>query len=134
MKALIGNEVDFIITPAFFAFQFAPKGQMKVLAAMDTVRLKELPDVPTVVEAGFNVPPFRFWSGFLLPAQTATPIVQRLHKEFLTALTSASVAEKMKASGGLIDYSKEPEELRKFIVAEAAWMGDLAKQLKLEAN
>jgi len=134
VKALIGGEVDFIITPAFFAQQFAPQGKMKVLAAMDTTRLKSFPDAPTIVEAGVNVPPFRFWSGLLVHADTPPAIAQRLHKELLIALYAPSVLEKIAATGAVMATNKNPEDFRKFIASEAAWMEDLAKQLKLEKS
>jgi len=134
VKALIGGEVDFIITPAFFAQQFVPQGKMKVLAAMDTTRLKNFPDAPTIVEAGVNVPPFRFWSGLLVHADTPPAIAQRLHKELLIALYAPSVLEKIAATGAVMATNKNPEDFRKFIASEAAWMEDLAKQLKLEKS
>ena len=63
VKALIGGEVDFTIVATAFAAQFAPRGLVRVLAALDERRLPELPEVPTVREAGVNVPPLRVWGG-----------------------------------------------------------------------
>ncbi len=134
VKALIGGEVDFIITPAFFAGMFVPKGQMNLLAVMDTERLKDFPNVPTIGQAGVDVPPFRFWSGVLVKAGTPAPIVQRLHKEFVASLATPGVIKTQEATGNKPAPSKDPEDLRKLMISEGVWMGDLARQLKLVAN
>jgi tripartite-type tricarboxylate transporter receptor subunit TctC len=134
VKAVIGGEVDFIITPAFFAAQFAPKGQMKVLAAMNTTRWAGLPDVPTIREAGVNVPPFNFWTGLLVKAGTPAAITQRLHREIAAASLTPSVKAVLASAGSIAAPSRDPEDLRKRIVAEAASMGELAKLLNLQAN
>ncbi len=93
---------------------------MKVFAAMDSTRLKDFPDVPTIAEAGVNVPPFRFWSGLLVHANTPPAIAQRLLKELLIALASPPVLEKIAATGSVMTYSKNPEDFRKLIASEFA--------------
>lgn len=134
VKAVIGGEVDFTVAPAIFAMQFAPKGQVKVLAAIDQIRLKEFPDVPTIVEAGVNVSPLRIWGGFAVHPDTPPAIVQRLHRELAAAATSAAVVEKLTPFGMVIQASKTPDDFRKQIAAEVGWMTEIAQDLKLEAN
>lgn len=134
VKALIGNEVDFIITPAIFGVQFAPKGQMKVLAAMDSARLSMLPDVPTLKEAGLDVPPFRFWTGILAKAGTPPAVVQRLSKAFAEALTKPPVLAHMTNVGGRPHANSQPEALRQRILSDVASFGELARHLNLRAE
>jgi len=134
VKAVIGGEVDFIITPAFFAAQFAPKGQLKVLAAMNSTRWSAMPEVPTIAEGGVSVPPFNFWTGLLVKAGTPAAITQRLHREIAAASRTPSVTSILTSAGSVAAPSRDPEELRQRIVAEAASMGDLAKQLNLQAD
>jgi len=134
VKAVIGGEVDFTIAPAIFAMQFAPKGQVKVLAAIDQARLKEFPDVPTIVEAGVNVSPLRMWGGYAVHPDTPPAIVQRLQREFAAATVSAPVVEKLTPFGMVLQSSKSSDDFRKQIAAEAVWMSEVAKDLKLEAN
>ena len=134
VKALIGGEVDFTVAPAIFAMQFAPKGQVKVLAAVDQARLKEFPDVPTIVEAGVNVSPLRMWGGYAVHADTPPAIVQRLQRELAAAAVSAPVAEKLTPFGMVLQSSKSSDDFRKQIAAEVVWMSEVVKDLKLEAN
>jgi tripartite-type tricarboxylate transporter receptor subunit TctC len=132
VKAVMSGEVDFIITPAFFAAQFAPTRQIRILAAMNSARWSGMPDVPTIIEAGVNVPPFNFWTGLLVKSGTPPSITQRLSKEISVASLAPSVKAIMAAAGSVPASSNNPEVLRKRIVAEAASMGELAKQLNLK--
>lgn len=134
VNALIGGQVDFIITPVALAQRFAPDGRMRVLAAMNDRRLATLPDIPTIVEAGVKVPPFQFWIGLLAKAGTPAPIMQRLHKEIHAAMLSPAVEKVHSASGGIYYPSNNPEALRERIRNEAQSMAALARQLKLEIN
>jgi tripartite-type tricarboxylate transporter receptor subunit TctC len=132
VRAVMSGEVDFIITPAFFAAQFAPKGQIRVLAAMNSARWSGMPEVPTIVEAGVNVPPFNFWTGLLVKSGTPSSITQRLSKEISAASLAPSVKAILTSAGSVPASSNDPEELRKRIVAEAASMAELARQLNLK--
>ena len=134
VKAVIGGEVDFTIAPAIFAAQFAPKGQVRVLAAVDSARLKEFPDVPAITEVGVNVTPLRLWGGFAVHADTAPAIAQRLYKDLAAAATATSVVEKLTPFGMHIMASKSPDEFRKLIASDAAWMTEAAKGLELETT
>lgn len=134
VKALIGGEVDFVVAPAIFAAQFAPKGQVRVLAAIDNVRLKEFPDVPSITEAGVDVAPLRLWGGFAVHADTPPAIVQRLFKELAAAATSAPVVARLTPFGMHLEASKSPADFRKLITSDATWMAEVAKGLKLDIN
>lgn len=134
VKAVIAGEVDFTVAPAIFAMQFAPKGQVKVLAAMDQSRLREFPDVPTIVEAGVNVSPLRIWSGFAVHPDTPPAIVQRLQSEFSKVAVSAPIVEKLTPFGMTLKSSKSVDEFRKQISADAAWMTEAAAGLNLATN
>jgi tripartite-type tricarboxylate transporter receptor subunit TctC len=134
VKAVIGGEVDFTVAPAIFDMQFAPKGQVKVLAAIDQTRLKEFPDVPTIVEAGVNVSPLRIWSGFAVHPDTPPAIVQRLQRELAAAGMSSPVVEKLTPFGMTLKSSKTSEEFRQQIASDVIWMTEVVKDLKLEAN
>ena len=134
VKAVIGGEVDFTIAPAIFAAQFAPKGQVRVLAAMDDARLKGFPDVPAITEAGVAVSPLRLWGGFAVHADTAPAIAQRLFKDLAAAATASSVVEKLTPFGMHIMASKSPDDFRKLITADVSWMTEAARGLKLETS
>jgi tripartite-type tricarboxylate transporter receptor subunit TctC len=133
IKALLGGDINFMMAPAIFAKQFAPSGQVRVLAMMDGVRWKDMPDVPTFAEAGVNLPPMTYWGGYVARAGIPPEIVQRLHREVSAAALDPSVVEKMAASGQSAVVSKSPDDFRQFIVSEIAWMTEAAKGLDLKS-
>jgi tripartite-type tricarboxylate transporter receptor subunit TctC len=122
VKALIGGEVDFTIVATAFAAQFAPRGLVRVLAALDERRLPELPEVPTVREAGVNVPPLRVWGGYAVRAGTPAAVLQRLHGALVAAAREPEVAARVAPLGMTVFTSPAPADFSALIAADLAWM------------
>ena len=95
---------------------------------------KSLPDVPTITQAGVNVPPLRFWTGLLVKAGTPKPVIDRRYKAFATAAVQPSVIEQLAATGVVVSPRQDAQELRQRISTEAAAMGKPAQQLDLKMN
>ena len=134
VKALIGGEVDFTIVATAFAAQFAPRGLVRVLAALDERRLPELPDVPTVVEAGVNVGPMRTWGGYAVRAGTPAPQVQRLHRVLVASAREPEVAARVAPLGMTVFTSAAPADFSALIAADLAWMKAMALGLGLKGR
>jgi len=75
-------------------------GKVKALAVMSAKRAAELPDVPTLAEAGFPGLEMTTWYGLFVTAGTPPEIVSRLHAETAKALKSADVDERLRGLGG----------------------------------
>nr|WP_235844743.1 tripartite tricarboxylate transporter substrate binding protein [Cupriavidus agavae] len=76
--AVISGELD----TAFDTWSALPQikaGKLKPIAVSGTKRMAQLPDVPTVEEAGYKPFDSTFWIGLLAPAGTPPQIVQKLH-------------------------------------------------------
>ena len=129
VKDLIGNQVDFTITVASFGAMYAPTGQVRMLGVFDDKRLKEMPDVPTVAEGGVRVDPLVFWGGYAVKAGTPSAIVQRMHQELARAATAKSVVDKLAPMTVGAVASRDPEEFRRLINADIAWMAELARTI-----
>ena len=74
-------------------------GRLLGLAVSGKTRAPNLPDVPTVAEAGVPGAEFNFWIGVLAPGQTPRPIVNRLHAEIVAALAVPEIRERALAAG-----------------------------------
>jgi len=131
VRGLIGSEIDFVLTASTFAHTFAPKGQVRVLAVIDSERMKEMPDVPTIAQAGVNIPPLVFWSGYAVRADTPAAIVQRLHAELIAAATSATVQNALSPMGITAATSRSPQDFRKLISDEVAWMSEISRDMQI---
>jgi tripartite-type tricarboxylate transporter receptor subunit TctC len=132
-KALLGGEITFMgMAPGIFAKQFAPTGQVRVLATMGATRWKDFPDVPTLAESGVNITPASYWGGYVVRSGTAPDIVQRLYREVSAAAMDPSVVEKIAASGQVAHVSKSPDDFRQFLASEMSWIAEAAKGLDLK--
>jgi tripartite-type tricarboxylate transporter receptor subunit TctC len=132
VKGLISGEVDFQLTAVTFAHTFAPTGQVRVLAVMGNQRMKDMANVPTIAEAGFNVSPFSYWSGYAAHANTPTQIVDRLHKDLSVAALSPFVRERLGNIGLNPQVNQNTQEFRKMITDEVNWSMEYSKGLNLD--
>jgi tripartite-type tricarboxylate transporter receptor subunit TctC len=131
LKALLGGEIDFQLTAGIFAKQFAPTGQVRVLATLEPTRWKDFPDVPTMAEAGVAVAPMTYWGGYVVRAGTPLTIVDRIRADLAAVAVLPAVTDRLAAAGGMSSVSPSREAFRQQIASEIAWMGSAAKQLGL---
>ncbi len=134
LNAVIAGDIHFTGVNVFSALPFIRSGKLRALAALDSTRIKALPDTPTIVEAGVNTSTTRIWSGFAVHPATPAPVVQRLFTELVAAMNSPEIVKKYSPLGILTTTSKSPEEFRNLITAEAAWMGAASKKIDLINN
>jgi len=71
-------------------------GKLKALATSASRRIPELPDVPTVRELGYPMLEAEGWNGFFAPAKTPREVLERLNREFATAVKHPDVAKRMR--------------------------------------
>ena len=94
-------------------------GAMKGLAVTGRERWPELPDVPTVAEAG--VPGFAStsWQGWFMPASTPAPIVARIQGEVAKILAIPDVQARL-ATMAYEGVGSTPEEFAAYYQREIA--------------
>ncbi|GAP35951.1 tripartite tricarboxylate transporter substrate binding protein [Piscinibacter sakaiensis] len=117
LTALLGNEVPMVIAPATAALPQIKAGKLRPVATTGPARWAGMPELPTVAEqgvAGFDV---RSWAGWMLPAGTPQPIVERLHAETQKALQLPTVRSRLEEMGGEARGSS-PQEMTAMVAAE----------------
>lgn len=99
MLALMGNQVDVLITASPTAIPVVKGGKVRALATTGDKRLGGLPAVPTFKEAG--LPGFTVvnWFGLAAPKGTPAPIVQKLQQEVAKAMTDPALLERLSQQG-----------------------------------
>ena len=75
-------------------------GKVRALAVMSPKRSPELPDVPTLAEAGFPGLEMTTWYGVFAPAGTPKDVVARLNAEILKALQTPEVRTRITGLAG----------------------------------
>jgi tripartite-type tricarboxylate transporter receptor subunit TctC len=116
---VMGGRVDTYFSPISAGLPFIQAGKLRALAVTSAKRASQLPDVPTMAEAG--VPKFEFilWFGLWGPTGIPAPIVSKIRKDFGTALADASVREKLLVLGNEV-LVMNPAEFRKFVESQIA--------------
>ncbi len=94
---LAGGRVDFMVVSAPEALSFIKDGRLRALGSSSTKRASSLPDVPTIAESGLKDYSVTAWAMLVVPAGTPAPIVQRLNREFNTAVSDPDVRRRFDA-------------------------------------
>jgi tripartite-type tricarboxylate transporter receptor subunit TctC len=71
-------------------------GKVKAIAVTGDKRLDELPDVPSMAEAGYPGVDVHLWSGIFAPAATPSAITDKLEKNLRESIRDPGVAAKLK--------------------------------------
>ncbi|GAA4323170.1 tripartite tricarboxylate transporter substrate binding protein [Pigmentiphaga soli] len=102
-------------------------GKVKALAITSTARSPLLPDVPTIVEAGYPDAVYSNWYGLVAPAATPAPILDQITKAFVGAMHDPAVHEKLVQMGAIV-VASSPAEFDTRIKEEAKMWGDIIKK------
>ncbi len=119
VQDLMAGRVDVFVADQAVILPQVQAGGLRALAVTPRERSAQLPDVPTVAEAG-NLPAYELFAWFVLaaPAGTPAPIVQRLNQAVRTATDSAELRERLATGLGMAVRPSTPEEAVAFIAAE----------------
>src|SRR3954462_6249395 len=106
-------------------------GQVKALAVTGSVRSAELPDVPTMAEAGLPEVNTGLWSGIFVQAGTPAPIVKKLEETLRRAVAEPDVNAKLKAMA--VNPGGGPsDEFRAMIDTDINTTAEVVKAANLE--
>jgi len=90
---------------------------MQALAVTAKARHPQLPEVPSVIEAGFPDLVVTSWQAVAAPAKTPAAIVAKLHDATVKALRSPDIKSRMEQIGFDV-VASSPEEFGKFMREE----------------
>ena len=125
---MLGGETHAMFATLGAVATFIRAGRLKALAVASTKRIPQLPDVPTMVEAGFPQMVSGSWQGVFVPAGTPRPIVDKLYAAFATALASPETIQRLADSGIPVVTSRTPEEFTLFVESEVRRWGAVARE------
>ncbi len=88
---VLGKHADGIIVTIAPALPFIREGKLRPLAVSTATRSVALPDVPTFIEQGLPNLKFGSWQGFVAPAGTPRPVIDKLNREINAVLKDPAV-------------------------------------------
>jgi len=126
--ALLSGEVQVLMGSMPAVLSQIKSGQIRALAVGTVRRSPELPDVPTMQEAGVKDFEAALWLGVVAPAGTPDAIVKQLHAAILKTVKSPEVAKRLRAAGAE-PVTTTPQEMGKQIQEDLAKYTKLAKDI-----
>ncbi len=114
---LMGGQVQFMAESIPQAAAYHKQGKVRALAVTSKERNPALPDVPTAIESGLKGFEVVGFYGFLAPAGTPKPVVNRLSQAFEKVMNNPDVRERMVSQGANPDFMNA-DKFAQFLQAE----------------
>jgi tripartite-type tricarboxylate transporter receptor subunit TctC len=130
LNALLSGAVDMTFSDVITAAPQIEAGNVRVLAVSGSRRVKSMPNVPTIEEAGLPGFVVVGWAGLVAKAGTPSDRIKLINEQVNRALVAPDVAERVAELGGEI-VGGTPDAFGKFMREEDKKWGDLAKVANL---
>jgi len=127
MTDLLGGQTSVMFDNMPSAIQHVRSGKLRPIAVTTAKRSPELPDVPTIAEAGVPGYEATSWFGMFAPAGTPKPVLDKLHAALIKVLNQADVKKKIAEQGGDV-VAETPAQFAAFIQAESVKWGKVVKE------
>jgi tripartite-type tricarboxylate transporter receptor subunit TctC len=118
-SALLRDEIQFASSNIASNIGAIRAGQLRAYAVTSPQRVPELPDVPTLAEAGFPGIGSTNWNGLFVPRATPRPAVQAIFRATVASLREAEVQDFFARRLIPAELSDSPEAFDAFVRAQA---------------
>ena len=127
---LLAGRIDTCFGPPTVLLPHVKAGKLRALGITAASRWNDLPDVPTIDEAGVKGYLFVPWYAFWFPAGTPNETVNRMRDEMAKALADPEIRRAF-AAQGFVSVGSTPAEFAKTIVDEIEANKRLAAKIGL---
>jgi len=117
MTDVISGQIPFMMVDLAVAMGPIQEGKLKVYGVTSPNRIKAMPDLPTIAEAGLPGYGTNGWFSVVVAAGTPRPIIDKLNGILMPYLSRTDVQDRLNALA-ITPLTSTPEELEKFIPAE----------------
>jgi tripartite-type tricarboxylate transporter receptor subunit TctC len=128
VTGLLGGETQLMFVTLSSAINFVKAGRLKAFAVTSPKRIEALPQVPTMVEAGYPDVVTSSWQGVFVPAGTPRAVVAKLHEALVRVLAMPEVKERFATGGVTAAASKTPEDFAAYVAAESERWAKVARE------
>ena len=130
---VVSGQVSMLFDNAPSSIGVVQQGKLRALAVTSSKRLTNLPDVPTMDEAGIKGYESLSWSGIMAPAATPRPIVLKLNQAIDRILKSDEIRRRL-AGLGVEPVGGPPEAFARHISGESDKWAKVIKRANIVAN
>jgi tripartite-type tricarboxylate transporter receptor subunit TctC len=133
VTAVIRGDAQMYFAPIPSAQELGPSGKVTVVAVNSPGRVPQMPQVPTIAEAGLADFKYESWFGMLAPAGTPQSILRKVSQDIAKVLTQSDVREKMQRQGAL-PSTNTPEQFDAVIRDDTVRNGKLLRDAGIGAR
>lgn len=126
MTDLLGGQISIMFDNLPSAIQHVRSGKLRPIAITTAKRSPELPDIPTIAEAGVPGYEAMSWFGLFAPAATPKPVLDQLNAALVKVLNQPDVKKKIAEQGGDV-VAETPAQFAAFIQSESVKWGKVVK-------
>ena len=128
LQDLAGGQIPWAIATSGSMAPHIQSGRIRPLAVLGDHRLPEMPEVPTMAEAGFPEPEYKplGWAALAAPAGTPPSVLQRLEKEARAAVQTTAMKARFQAFG-MYALGTSSADFRREFEAQSALVERLVK-------
>jgi tripartite-type tricarboxylate transporter receptor subunit TctC len=120
---VIAGQTQILISSLVTVMPYINSGRVKILAVGTLKRNPNLPNVPTISEAGVPGYETYIWWGMFAPLGTPPTVISRIHAETMAVLASPELLKRFDEQGA-ITKNMSPAEFGKLMVSETEkWTG-----------
>jgi len=131
MIALTRDDIQVVAAVIPLVSQY--KTRVRPMAVMSDKRTPLFPDVPTLKEAGIDVPNFHFWNGLAAAAGTPPAAIDTLQRAIAEALKS-DVARTKYAATGMTPSATTATQFGQIINEDFRWLGEAIRDADVKLN
>jgi tripartite-type tricarboxylate transporter receptor subunit TctC len=134
IPAIMGNEIQFMFINMASSLQNIRAGRIKPLATTWPTRRPELPNVPTVAEAGYPGYGTNAWNGLFAPAGVPKPLLQRIHADVVKVMETPATKEALAKVFMTGVVNRSPEEFQQFVLTEIKTWGKIVVENNIKVE
>lgn len=131
LNDLLAGHVDLFFDNIASSLAQHQSGTIRILAVCSTERVEQLPDVPTVSEAGIKGFSAIAWFAIMAPEGTPDAVIAKINKDVVAVMKTPEVRKKF-LDQAATPIANSPQEAARFIASETKLWGDVIKSANVK--
>ncbi len=128
---VLAGQVNMIFSSLPSTMGYIRGGRLRALAVTGKQRSPELPEVPTMVEAGYADFEVTGWFGLFTAAKTPRPVIDKIYAAAKSVLASPEIKARFSDLGGTAG-GEPPEQFKNYVMAEKRKWAQVAAAAKIQ--
>jgi len=122
LQDLMAGQIQMTFDNIPAAISHIRAGKIRAIAVTSAARDRQLPEIPTVAEAGLPRYEIVAWFGLVAPAGTPSPVIARLHGDVVKTLKDPGIINRLERIG-FEAVGNTPAEFSAYVKAQADTLG-----------